>query len=138
MKKRTGKCNKCGQCCGADGGHGWPKNWFIILEQYTKEELNEYLPVIGLIGIPRDTGVASGTVTIDGKDYEYEWATGEKLRKPGTEEQCPFLYKKKKKWYCALVKSSEEWRWEKQCKNWPSTYSSSIKKNYPKCSYKFT
>jgi hypothetical protein len=144
MNRRKMICMRCGQCCGADGKEGWPKHFPDALSDITEEEINNLHPVIGLIGIPRDTGVTSGSVIVDDKVYTYEWLESGGLVKQGSETECPFLYYHKEDgpYLCGLADTSEDWRWKKQCAWYPKTEMNDYEvkmflEDYPKCSYRW-
>ena len=95
---RQGTCNRCGQCCGADGSpnqtNPWPKNWPQAVHNW--EELPNMIQVVGnpLDGDPPDYAILLG-----GKQYRSIWVNNVGLCKDlptyGDDSsyslECPFL-----------------------------------------------
>jgi hypothetical protein len=100
MPTRSGACNHCGQCCGAEGSpyqkNPWPSTWPEALRTRSDESLPG---VVKWLGDRYHHGKDSGKVRINGVWYYYIWITGVGLCKdlephgdPGTYSvECPFL-----------------------------------------------
>ncbi|MHA2375575.1 MAG: hypothetical protein ACXAB9_05370 [Candidatus Thorarchaeota archaeon] len=151
------ECNRCGQCCGADGGAGFSVNLEEAIKAsavdergevvpLTQEMVDEMVPIIGLIGLPMHTGKTSGVVDIDGKKFPYRWLENGRLVRDGSDLLCPFAvyHKDNGPWLCGLVDTSEQWRWEYQCKDFPfrriiqhMSKAEAIHRGFPKCSYRW-
>lgn len=139
--KRQGFCNNCGQCCGlAVNGvqtNPWGDGWPGSLKSWSEEACNQ-IPVLRLISPPHISGKTSGTVTVNGREFEYFWMAG--LRKSMTDHSCPFLVDNKDGRYLCGVYGTE-WHsiWE-QCAPFPSKEMSLVNviktfKRFPGCSY---
>lgn len=140
--QRRFECGRCGQCCGVDDKECWPVEWPERLDRMDPHELEMTFPVIALVGIPSHGALQHGTVTVDGVTYDYCWHKDGGLRKSKDDNKCPFLVHDEENgpWLCGLVGTTEEWRWEQQCRPWPRPNMSDHDmrqyiEEYPKCSY---
>jgi hypothetical protein len=113
LYRRTGTCNQCGQCCGAEGSPNpaspYPKNWPSAIRHWSLDDAVTICPQLGLfglqvlpgpdsdlIGIP--AGEEIGRVKILGDRFYYAW-TAQGIRKDtspahdgtSTNQECPFL-----------------------------------------------
>lgn len=142
---RKSECCRCGQCCGVDDVYPWAKSLQESMKSFSPEEVELYMPIIALIGLPAHTGKNSGIVTIGDKEFPYIWHENGQLAKQGTDSLCPFVYYHEENgpWICALVDTEEQWRWERQCKKYPRRirwHEREVKEFHeavPKCSYKY-
>ena len=108
---RQGTCNRCGQCCGADGSPNqaspFPKNWPEALRNWSLDDVvNEVCPQLGMFGfgnIGDQIGVAPenrvGSYRVKGQQKYYVWMQNLgpcKDTSPGHDGtsyslECPFL-----------------------------------------------
>ena len=109
--ERTGTCNRCGQCCGADGSpnqaNPWPVNWYESHQRWSHASWESIWPYTVLFGIvPGSDGrpiktQEYGQVRIVGQGggrYYYVWVDGRPCKDTsaghdGTSHslECPFL-----------------------------------------------
>ena len=93
---RQGECNRCGECCGANGkAAAWP-GWYVNgLLRWEVEDLKQRWPHYEILGITEaEDGrmiltTNSGTIRIRGDRYPWVWDDNG-LHKPGNNE-CPIL-----------------------------------------------
>jgi len=108
---RQGTCNRCGQCCGADGSpnqaNPFPRNWPEALRHWSLDDaVNELCPQLGMFGFGNlgdEIGVAPenrvGFYRVGGRKKPYVWITGEGCCKDTSPQnngssyslECPFL-----------------------------------------------
>lgn len=52
---RQGECNRCGQCCGAEGSpnqaNPWPKNWFEMHQAWDHDHFASVWPYASMFGV---------------------------------------------------------------------------------------
>ena len=111
--QRTGTCNRCGQCCGADGSpeqrNPWPRTWPEAFRNWRLEDVIAMFPQALLFGIitKGDGSIGKsqeyGTTRIAGggppRNYYWAWVPGHAVCKdtsPGHDGsqyslECPFL-----------------------------------------------
>lgn len=82
---RHGECNRCGQCCGADGSpaqrNPWPRSWATqTIAQFDFDRFRANWPHAELIGLSKDEATGkvlvtaeSGNHTIQGKKIGWIW-----------------------------------------------------------------
>lgn len=138
---RTGDCNRCGQCCGADGSprqhNPWPSNWPDAWGSKSASRVIEMWPhaqflMSGLETNARETVKlkANGTIKITGQgagNYHYVWVEGQGFCKDisakhdgsGYSLECPFLAPDPGDGSrpCALVGSREESKFTSLCQD---------------------
>ena len=98
--QKQGTCNRCGQCCGADGSPNqatpWPKTWLYCFKGY--QQANKP-PIVQLVGDRSEGGPIGYSVKLGNKTYRSVWVEGVGLCKdvapwgdPSTYSlECPFL-----------------------------------------------
>jgi hypothetical protein len=113
LYNRVGDCNRCGQCCGAEGSpeqrNPWPKSWPFGWRWRALDEIITFWPQALLFGIiDKGNGQVgksqdNGTTRISGggppRDYYWVWIDGHAVCKdtsPGHDGasyslECPFL-----------------------------------------------
>jgi len=96
--QRQGSCNRCGQCCGADGSpnqaNPWPKNWPQAVQAWETKPT-----IIQAVGNPLDGDPIGYAVRLGNKTYRSVWVTGVGLCKDSPPYgnasnyslECPFL-----------------------------------------------
>lgn len=110
--QRQGTCNRCGQCCGAEGSpnqrNPWPRNWFESHRnwQYVHFESQfQYMDLFGIVAGPDGKPVKQqdvGSVRFTGgggpRDYYYVWVDGRPCKDTSAAHdgsshslECPFL-----------------------------------------------
>jgi hypothetical protein len=110
--QRTGACNRCGQCCGAEGApnqaNPWPKNWFGTHRNWQHDRFASVWPYAALFGIvPGGDGkssksLESGTTRIAGggppRNFYWVWVDGRPCKDTSLAHdgssyslECPFL-----------------------------------------------
>lgn len=137
---RQGTCNRCGQCCGADGSpnqaNPFPSDWPEALRKWSLDDaVQELCPQLGMFGLQNlgggsdEIGVPEaykhGGYRVKGKQYYYVWITGQgccKDTSPGHDGsqyslECPFLLPNPGDGSrpCALVGSQDEGAYLKFC-----------------------
>lgn len=135
--QRTGTCNRCGQCCGADGSpnqaNPFPSNWPDALRHWSLDDINELCPQLSmcglsqlgedLVGVP--PGDEVGLFRVTGKPHYYVWVPGAALCKDTSAAhdgssyslECPFLANDPGDGSrpCALVGSNDDGAYLKFC-----------------------
>ena len=145
--KRVSPCNHCGECCGGENPHGifqpWPSNWPDAHDEWNQDSLQAH-HLYKLIPHPHVTGHRSGTVDVDGTEFEYQWVPGIGLCKSETEHQCPFLlpYVDDQTGRCGVYGTTHHKIWEVHCSGFPPVETSvdtAIKILYqiPSCSHEY-
>lgn len=110
--QRTGSCNRCGQCCGADGSpnqaNPWPVHWFEHHQQWQHDHFVAVWPYTLLFGIvpggdgkpvkAQDYGSTRFTGGGPARNYYWVWVNGQPCKDisvahDGTVSslECPFL-----------------------------------------------
>lgn len=80
--RRTGTCNRCGECCGypraTDGGQNnpWPLSWPESVASWQVDVLGDELPMFKFTGHPNLGGKQSGNFKIGGTSFRWCWAQG--------------------------------------------------------------
>lgn len=149
--QRMGTCNRCGQCCGADGSpeqnSPWPNTWPEALRDWQEEDL----PVIfQMVGHPAFGAAVARVFRISGKNYRSIWVPGHGLcedKPPWGDvatysEECPFLMDDPGDGTrpCALVGTLYEAIWMVLCQPEPPEEKSAAQvaqwqARHPLCSY---
>lgn len=108
---RQGECNRCGQCCGADGSpnqaNPWPVNWYESHQKWSYDDFNTHWPYAVLFGIVPDGNgnpikfEENGEVRVVGQGggrYPYVWVDGRPCKDTSQggdgssySLECPFL-----------------------------------------------
>lgn len=109
---RAGTCNRCGQCCGAEGSpnqaNPWPKNWLDSHRNWNHTRFSSLWPYAVLFGVVSGGGdkptktTEHGTTRVTGggppRDFHWVWVDGRPLKDispahDGTipSLECPFL-----------------------------------------------
>ena len=136
---RQGTCNRCGQCCGAEGSpnqtNPFPRNWPEALRKWSLDDaVNELCPQLGIFGMQNmgdEIGVApenrTGFYRVAGIKKPYTWVTGEgccKDTSPGNDGsayslECPFLEQESGDPNnirpCALIGTQDDGAYKKFC-----------------------
>lgn len=110
--QREGDCNRCGQCCGADGSpqqeNPWPKNWFESHQNWALADWEghfDYMNLFGIVPGPDGKPVKNqdvGSVRFAGggkaRMYYYTWVDGRPVKDTSAAHdgsshslECPFL-----------------------------------------------
>lgn len=136
---RQGTCNRCGQCCGAEGSPNqaspFPKNWPVALRHWSLDDINAICPQLtmlglsqiaeDLVGVPAEK--RTGLYRVGGKPCYYTWLNdGQgppvKDTSPGHDGssyslECPFLKPDPGDGSrpCALVGSKDDGAYRKFC-----------------------
>lgn len=123
---RVGTCNHCGECCGGarpDGKHILP--WKIgrptySITSWSQENIDNH-PLYSRVSHPSLTGFRSGTINIDGEEFEYAWIPELGLVKSEDNIQCPFLkpYIDENTGRCGIYGTSAHDIWETVCSTYP-------------------
>lgn len=87
--QRTGECNRCGQCCGAEGSpnqaNPWPVNWLESHQQWNHDDFVSIWPYAQFLGITNAQGKPHlqddhGQIRFTGggpaRVYFYTWVDG--------------------------------------------------------------
>ena len=109
---RQGECNRCGQCCGADGSpnqaNPWPKNWFEHHRNWLHSTFSAIWPYAALFGVVQGGDgkpskiLDNGTTRIAGggppRDFYWAWVDGRPCKDTSVAHdgsdhslECPFL-----------------------------------------------
>ena len=113
MMLRQGTCNRCGQCCGAEGSpnqaNPWPKNWFEHHRNWKFEDFESEWAYAPLFGVGRGNagkpvkGREHGFTTVpcpggQPRRFHWTWQDGRPCKDTsqahdGSEHslECPFL-----------------------------------------------
>lgn len=133
---RQGSCNRCGQCCGADGSPNqlspWPKNWPEAIRNWQYTDFATVMGQAGVVGL--QANIQNGTVekvedygqfNIKGKKIQWRWVPNNGLCKnltppedPDTwSHECPMLLPDPGDGSrpCALVNTKHEWMYTASC-----------------------
>lgn len=77
---RTGTCNRCGQCCGADDERPqhlkwppWPDTWPDDVRTWSINDINEYIPIFRLTGHPELGGGQYGDNRCGNETCRWVW-----------------------------------------------------------------
>jgi len=101
--QRQGSCNRCGQCCGADGSPDqdspWPDSFPECFRNWQLADIESTRYIFQVIRPPSHGGSSHGRLRVGGKNYRYIWVPGHGLCKDKTpwgntssySEECPFL-----------------------------------------------
>jgi len=157
MPQRTGDCEWCGQCCGADGSPNqispWPKAWPEALETWEADVLPS---IVKMAGDPLHGGPSYYQVKIGGIMFYAIWVPGHGLCKDlppygdntSYSLECPFL---KPDLHCGLAVAAPPIRdsaWA-MCRNelvagyipendvWTDTQRIRWQTDHPLCTYTF-
>ena len=127
---KQGTCNRCGQCCGADGSpnqtNPWPKNWPDAIKKWQYVDFEGVMGQAGVVGLQEDaiTGEVEqiadyGNFTLKGDTIDWRWVPNNGLCKnlepaadPNTFSlECPMLLPDTGdgRRECVLVGSKYEW-----------------------------
>ena len=136
---RQGTCNRCGQCCGADGSpnqaNPFPQNWPLALRKWSLDDaVNELCPQLGMFGMQNmgdEIGVPiednNGLYRVGGKPFYYVWVPNEGCCKDTSTAhdgsthslECPFLKPTEGDPNnirpCALVGTQDDGAYQKFC-----------------------
>lgn len=142
--KRIGKCNHCGDCCGANGGpNPWPSTWPETLPRLDGEAIKDHI-LFSWIPNPQISGHRPGSVDVDGTIFKFDWVAGVGLSKSQDNHECPFLlpYEGTDTGRCGLYGTPHHIVWEDSCNHFPpveATMTTVIKifSRYPNCSFKY-
>lgn len=159
MKQRTGECNRCGQCCGAEGSpeqrSPWPGNWPEVLRGQRHEDLVSHMPLFALINFrPSDPDTQRyGGFALPGMGaFHWIWIPGAGLCKdlppygnPSTySKECPLLLDDPGDGTrpCALIGSQWESVWRVMCEPEPPMEKTPEEvgvwqQRHPECSYRY-
>jgi len=158
---RQGSCNRCGQCCGADGSpeqdNPWPDTWPEDLRNWQEGDITSsfwiFQVIFQVIKHPKYGGSSSGTMRVGGKNYRYIWVLGHGLCKDrppwgntaSFSEECPFLMDDPGDGTrpCAFVASPPfDVVWEHDCQPAPPMQKTPEEvviwfARHPECSYRY-
>lgn len=132
---RQGVCNRCGQCCGADGSpnqaNPWPVNWPGAILRWNYPAFEDLWPHSQLVGLVMATDGTvevveqSGNHNIRGKKIYWIWIPGHAICKDLPPYSDPSTYSLECPWLlpdpgdgsrpCSLVGSKFEWIYDKMC-----------------------
>lgn len=129
--KRSGDCNQCGQCCGADGSpeqkNPWPRGWPGTLRTWKKENLPTLFELVKHPSLDA-TLRPDESFNLDSKSYYGIWIPGSGLCKDlppygdikTYSVECPFLIDDpgNETRPCALVGTRDS-IWEEMCQPVP-------------------
>lgn len=96
MLRRTGTCNRCGECCGwpraTDGGQNnpWPSIWPEAIQNWDTASINDD-PLLRITGVPKPGSPRHGVVVIGGKAWSFNWLPNWGLASSKSQLWCPFL-----------------------------------------------
>lgn len=130
---REGTCNRCGQCCGAEGSPNqdspWPNSWPDSLRTWNPSLLAAQAPIFVLVGNPSEGASRSGAAIIAGFRVRWIWVEGHGLCKNVPpygnlaiySEECPCLKPDPGDGTrpCALVGTPFEPIWTQMCQSAP-------------------
>jgi hypothetical protein len=136
---RQGECNRCGQCCGAEGSpnqdNPWPKSWPISVRNWLLATFKNMWPHAELVGLGEDASgklqvtEQSGNHTIRGNKINWIWISGHALCKdlaPFGDDasyslECPWLLDDPGDGTrpCVLVGTKFESMWTLACEHQP-------------------
>ena len=163
--KRTGECNQCGQCCGADGSpnqdNPWPGGWPGTFRDKQYGNVISLWPHGPLFGVEKSekgtpiVPVRHGVAEVDGVEYPYVWIEGHAVCKDVSPKrdgskyslECPFLAPDPgdDTRPCSLVGTSEQRCFDVACKDFtggipPKVIATKHRLDqwsrwHPKCSY---
>lgn len=155
--QRVGSCNRCGQCCGAEGSPNqdspWPDSWPESLATWQEARLLEEIPLFQLLAHPAHGGPSAGVAIVGGVQCYWIWVPGEGLcadRPPygnpsKFHQKCPFLGDDPgdSTRPCLLVGTPFQWLFDAMCEIAPPQELPPFKvaiwqDNHPGCSYTWT
>lgn len=138
--RRTGECNRCGECC----HEPWSSALVTAFNAWEhREDVHKSWPLTKLIPLPVWSGVSKGSVVIEGKKIRYEWVDGVGICKSKQDHHCPFLANEENdQRLCRLAGTEHEDVWLDMCKEAPeeTMYESDLiswQSLHPNCSYEF-
>lgn len=160
MMIRIGECNKCGQCCGAEGSpnqdNPWPESWPESLRHWSLDDVKKMWPQSVMFGITQlDEGLvgyrsSTGSYRIKGTLYYYVWIPGHAVCKDTSiahdgssySLECPFLGDDPGDGTrpCVLVGTQDDGAFKKACEPQPPLQKSAEmvvlwQEWHPLCSY---
>lgn len=151
---RQGACNRCGQCCGAEGSpyqnSPWPDCWPGAYSTWDLDYLQLKIPIFALSGSPAHGGASAGAILFNSMVYRWIWVPDHGLCKDempygdpsAFSEECPFLMPDPGDGTrpCALVGTVAEPIWQQLCEPEPTIEKTPEKvtqwqERHPLCSY---
>jgi len=156
---RTGTCNQCGECCGyprlTDSGqnNAWANDFPESIANWSKEDIENYLPIFKIVGHPNHGGKLYGMSLINDVRCFWIWVPGHGLCKDKTPHgdlttydiRCPFLSEKLSDGTvpCLLYNTHRKFVWDKLCQPVPPNKFDTQEQvdnwfiNCPSCSYEY-